>query len=159
MDYKPPLPAMLHDTVDSVEWLRSQMTATIKPGEDEDQVSTGHAFGSKPPFRVAYMDAADREAAVLGRWMDSQALTIAYPVYRVQGVVTGLLGGDTRVVRYMADKLSAWLTCMDPYSVRALEDELWSVRSQHFANWPQLAAFLTPVPAGSVPPVEEPGLF
>lgn len=137
---RPDAAQVIADVPEVVAWLRSQMTATGK-GLDDAPTSGGKP-GSKPPFRIAFMNAADREVATLAYWADEFGIRVPRGLWRVRGATAGVFASNVQAVDRLASEVAA--------AVRAFGDPdgiydhprwgVWVVRSQHFANWPALAS-------------------
>ena len=127
---------LVADTPDVVRWLRDRMKSGPEKGENGQQ--------SAPPMKLSYMQAADREVEVLCYWAQSFGL-----LHRSDGlwvrdnVVRGVCGDDIRLVDEIALKLASKLTHIR-YAAVAEDSRygVWTVRKQHYANWPELAAFM-----------------
>ena len=138
--YVPTAVELVEQLPEVVAWLRAQMTAKPKPTE-----SGGPKGGSKsrPPFRVAFMDAADREVAALLHWAEAYGVSLApVRVYRVNGQAIGVMPGEgsTDGLATIAERLIGTGRLSEDDSV--LTDSrygLWSVRSNHYSIWPELA--------------------
>lgn len=76
-----------------------------------ERVSTGARPGSKPPCHVGAIDQADREVMALVAVADVLGIPVYGPLWRVNGEVRGLLGGDLTELSRLAGVLSgliAW---------------------------------------------------
>lgn len=149
---------LIDGTPDAVRWLRGQMTARNKPEEG------GRSAGkpqSKPPFRIACMEAADREVTVLFKWAREYGITDPrFPVkWGKRGKVIGVTGGDLRAVDWCARELIAALA--ERGVVDGMADDVWRTRLNHYQVWPDLAAFFESEDEIDQTPieVEEEGLF
>ena len=146
IDVKRPSAVELVDQVpDAVHWFRAQMTA--RPTlEDGDSRPSGKP-GSKPPFRIAFMSAADREVAAMAYWAEQYGITVDLPLWRDQdGTVLGVFPDYIDDVVW---DLSATLcaTIERSFVVDGFFDHpkygMWMIRSQHYGLWPRLAAIFT----------------
>lgn len=112
---------------------------------------------SAPPMRLSYMQAADREVEALCYWARSFNLITRSEGLWVQGnVVRGVCGDDLRIVDSIAAHLAEKLRIIR-YEAVANDSRygVWTVRRQHFGNWPELAAFMATVPEETSLPVED----
>lgn len=138
----PPAHTLASQIPDAVYWLRAQMTARPLP-DDNDGGGGSSKPKSKPPFRMAFMNAADREIAALAHWCSGFGLPIPSGLYRVNGTVRGVFTEDhLDAVWEMASTLAGVLRWAS-FEDELLTDDtfgLWTVRSQHYGLWPQLAA-------------------
>lgn len=155
---------------DVVGWLRDRMVG--RPQLGEGGRPSGKAQ-SKPPFRIAFMAAADREVAALGYWCDQMNIHTSCHMWRwPDGRVRGVVGDDLSGVFDLVNQFTQVLTSgfvegtdrvarpMVPDNV--LSDPkfgLWTVRSQHYRLWPELAAFLQTAETEVPVEVEEGVLF
>lgn len=153
---------------DVVRWLRAHMVG--RPTLGEGGRPAGKAQ-SKPPFRIAYMSAADREVAALGYWCDRVGVHTSHHLWRwPDGRVRGVVGDDLSGVFDLVDQFTQVLlhgfvggtdrVARPVVPEGVLSDPvhgLWTVRSQHFNVWPELAAFLQTAEQENV--VEEEVLF
>lgn len=160
------LAALIADTWDAIEFLRSQMFNNARAADGNDQsdtmreeyegVSTGSKPKSKPPMNLSALDAADAEMSVLVAWAEHCGIPYAGQVWRVQGYPRGVLYGDVRPARSLSWNISQLL--LDGWV--APDGMLEDVRAVRFANlkaWPELDVYLTkPI---DPPVVEEPALF
>lgn len=135
----PPPYTLVRQVPDTVAWLRGEMTS--RHGSSDTPPSHGRA-GPKAPFRVAYMAAADREFEVLAYWANHYNLTPTYPVWVVNGKVKGVAQGDLRAVQELSDKLCNVLLRASPADGLLSDPRwgLWTVRKNHYGQYPQLAA-------------------
>lgn len=158
---RPNLADLIVEIPDVVRWLRSAMTAI---GKSDDSGGSSGAAGSKPPFRIAAMHAADREVAALAHWCEdygivpssSAGLAVRY------GAVVGVCGDDFGGVEEMCLRLSAAVQGESEARLLHMATEprfgLWSVRQQHYVTWPDLAGFMA-TEDGPDEPVMEDALF
>ena len=127
---------LVADTPDVVRWLRDRMKSGPEKGENGQQ--------SAPPMKLSYMQAADREVEALCYWALSFNLITRTEGLWVQGnVVRGVCGDDLRIVDAISSQLSEKLRIIR-YDAVANDSRygVWTVRRQHYANWPELAAFM-----------------
>lgn len=107
-----------------------------------ERVSTGEKPKSKPPCNVNAIDDADDEVAALAVVYSSLGRSFPRPVWRVGGIVRGVLYEDLRPIRRMSKEL------LDEYregwrpTIRELE-ELQRVRYGNFRKYPELDVFLS----------------
>lgn len=135
---------LVEQTPDAVYWLRAQMTA--RPTLDDGDARPSGKPGSKPPFRVAFMSAADREVAALAHWAEQYGVQVSTPLWRDGvGAARGVFPDYLDAVWELSEKLSAAIR--HSFIVDGLLDHpqygIWLVRRQHYANWPALAAIFT----------------
>lgn len=154
----PPVADLVVEVPEVVLWLRAQMTA--RPRIDGGGKPSGKPQ-SKPPFRIAYMAAADREVAALAFWCSQVGVHSSYPLWRKpDGTVAGVVGDDLRAVNNLVTRM-----------LRVLEDKgtpdgmlddprygLWTVRSAHYREWPELAGIFAAETSQPQEDVQE-GLF
>lgn len=164
---------------DVVEWMRALMRrqgvefhAPPIGGAPENRVTRGSLDGgvavrvrrgsskSTPPMNVSAMAAADREVTALAFWASLYDIDTHYRMNRnnardVIGLVDDCLDG----VWDLATRLQMALRTRD-VAEGMLHDSrlgLWTVRSQHYALWPELAAIFETVEVPET--VEDEGLF
>ncbi len=160
---RPNVAELIAEVPDVVRWLRSQMVSTPKPSEDGG--STGGAPGSKPPFRMAFMAAADREVAALAWWCDLVGIKPSYHqgFWVENGQIKGVSGDDLKGVEELAGRLAMKVGSSSLDQVSLASDEtygFWTIRSQHYANWPELAGYLaTEFPEEPEPLIDDMPLF
>ncbi|AYR03228.1 hypothetical protein SEA_OCTOBIEN14_84 [Gordonia phage Octobien14] len=144
---------------DVVGWLRARMTMRGQASDDE---VTSHAKpGSKPPFRLAYMSAADREVAALAYWCAHYGIYPSSPMWRVDGQVAGVFPDHLDCVSEMAKSLSEAIRGR-PLAEGIYTDPefgLWAVRSSHYAVWPELATIFEPELVAKALPETQESLF
>lgn len=144
---------------DVVGWLRDRMVG--RPQLGEGGRPSGKAQ-SKPPFRIAFMAAADREVAALAHWCSAVGVETTCHMWRwPDGRVRGVAPNDLSGVFDLVDKFTRYLAS-DGVPEGVLSDPkfgLWTVRSQHYRLWPELAAFLQTAETEVAAEVEEEVLF
>ncbi|QNJ57121.1 hypothetical protein L3Y21_gp080 [Gordonia phage Rabbitrun] len=146
-----------------IAWLRESMVTGSHPGGEEDIKSTSGP-SSRPPFRVAFMSAADREAAALVHWCYECGVEVRNPLYMVAGSIRGVSPRDPAspvmvMAEELADAIARWGAPEGIYTDP--EFGLWAIRSAHYGIWPELGSLFTKEPDVPDPDVEvEPeGLF
>lgn len=148
------LPQLVLDTTDSVRWLRGRMESGPEQPENGQQ--------SCPPLKLSYMQAADRETACIAYWAHHFGIrpNTFDGLWVNRGVISGVIGdsfgGLWDLCRQLADKL-AYIT----YDAVANDPVwgVWSVREQHFRNWPELAGYFATKNAPDEKPVDGLRLF
>lgn len=132
------LHTILADTVGVVSWLRGRM---VERDIFEEPTARGKQE-SKPPYRIAYMSAADREVEALTYWFDELCGYTPPGLYRVLGVPRGVRNDDLAPVDRMATGLILWLRHNTAPSDMWSHSRwgLWTVRNDHFNTFPGLAA-------------------
>lgn len=155
---RPNVADLIVEIPDVVRWLRSAMTAI---GKSDDSGGSSGAAGSRPPFRIAAMNAADREVAALAHWCEdygivpasSDGLAVRY------GAVVGVCGDDLGGVEEMCLRLSNVVQGESEDRLLHMASEprfgLWSVRQQHYVTWPDLAGFMATEDRPDEPVVED----
>lgn len=144
---------LVNQIPDVVRWLRAHMVGRPMLGDGGRPAGKAQ---SRPPFRIAYMSAADREVAALGYWCDRVGVHTSHHLWRwPDGRVRGVVGDDLSGVFDLVDQFTQVLlhgfvedtdrVARPVVPKDVLSDPLWglwTVRSQHFNVWPELAAFL-----------------
>lgn len=107
-----------------------------------ERVSTGEKPKSKPPCNVDAIDDADMEVAALAVAYSSLGRSFPRPVWRVGGIVRGVLYEDLRPIRRMSKEL------LDQYRegwrpTSSQLEELQRVRYGNFRKYPELDVFLS----------------
>ncbi|QGH75816.1 hypothetical protein L3Y25_gp087 [Gordonia phage Syleon] len=145
---------------DVVGWLRARMTMRSQSVDDEAGSSSSKP-GSKPPFRLAYMSAADREVAALAYWCAHYGIYPSAPMWRVDGQVAGVFPDHMGCINEMATALTAAIRS-GPLAEGIYTDPefgLWAVRSSHYAVWPELATIFEPELVAKALPETQESLF
>ncbi|AXQ64446.1 hypothetical protein L3Y19_gp077 [Gordonia phage Neville] len=146
-----------------VAWFRESMVSGSHPGGEED-IKSSAGPSSRPPFRVAFMSAADREVAALVHWCHECGVSARGPVYMVAGSIRGVSPRDpSSPIRQMAEELSDAVSRWgEPEGIYTdPEFGLWSIRSAHYGIWPELGSLFAGEPDVPDPDddVEPEGLF
>lgn len=150
---KPDLYTLVDEVPDVVAWLRGQMTASPTPGEDEGGGGEVKKE-SKPPFRIAYMDAADREFSALAHWAGMYGVR---PGRAWWG--RGICADGSTDVRGVADgfkRILGRVSLPDDIMTHP-QYGMWTVRCTSYSAWPQLAAIFQQVTV--TPEIKHEGLF
>lgn len=137
----PPARTLVAQTPEVVGWLREAMTGRSTVDGDS---RVGGKPGSRPPFRVAYMSAADKEVEVLGYWCAMFGFRVSSRAWRVNGVVRGVASDDVSVVDELVGLLLPVLGVVPDGFLNDPRFGVWATRKSHYSIWPELAGLFAP---------------
>lgn len=150
------LPTLIADTPEVIAWLRDRMV--LRPDTNEN------GGKSAAPFRLSMMAAADREAVTLAYWCEAFGIvpSTSGGLWVESGRIAGVCGDDLSAITELADRLALLMTRVP--AERVGSDPVfgvWTVRRQHFVQWPELAGHFKSAEVERVAAqvVEEEGLW
>lgn len=159
---RPNLDDLIVEIPDVVRWLRAAMVSTTRSDEGG---GGGKAQGSKPPFTVACMYAADREVAALAYWCEDYGIvpTTSDGLFVRYGSVVGVCGDNLDGVEELCYRLIFAIRSATTERLNHMATDpvhgLWAVRSQNYANWPELAGYMVTEIKDEPETVQEDALF
>lgn len=127
---------LIRETPACVRWLRDRMMA----GSDSPE----NGSKSAAPMRLSYMCAADREVLAIAYWCKLYGIkpSCRDGLWVRRGLIYGVTDSESPALEDMVGELAARMDTT-PYSAVADDSVfgVWTIRRQHYRNWPELSAY------------------